>query len=72
MSPMSKKKFDLDRFVESLELDDDLADFEERRPKKKLPYRRCPRCGSDYWQELFTDKRGKVVSCSECESVGYQ
>lgn len=61
-----RKKFDLDKFVESLEMDDEIAEWEAENPKGSRPYRECPRCGSKEWLHLRTNKRGKIVCCTDC------
>lgn len=61
---MSKKKFDVDKFIDDLEADSDLPleDMDSR-------YAECPRCGSDTWDKLiYSKKTGKPNACNECEA----
>lgn len=60
------KKFDVDRFVDELELDEELAGYEDTKPTKKKPYRKCPRCGEREWRHLYTNAKGRVTHCTEC------
>lgn len=69
---MSHKKFDVDKFVDALELDEDLAKFDSvnvsnRRRDRKATYRKCPKCGSRDWQRIYTDDYGKAKACDLCK-----
>ena len=69
---MSRKTFDVDRFIDQLEMDEEIATYELTKPRKQKPYRDCPRCGASDWTQLKTDKRGKAIACSECVDVDNQ
>ncbi len=66
---MSKKKyeFDVDKFIDELTMDDEIADYITGSGEETdLPYRSCPNCGSDDYGYLVTDKFGKPRKCTEC------
>jgi hypothetical protein len=64
-------KFNLDHFLVQLETDEDMALFElSKKPRQKAGvYRRCPRCGTESWKQLYPDERGKDKCCNECEGI---
>lgn len=61
---MDTKKFDLDKFLLELEMDSAASAEEEFMEER---YRECPHCGSETWDKLIYNKRGRVSRCSECE-----
>lgn len=63
------KNFDLDKFLNHLEMDEELALAEVSKPRERVsrPYRPCPRCGTKRWRLLNVDERGKAESCDRCE-----
>lgn len=67
---MSERKFNLNHFLVQLETDEDMALFEmSKKPEDRVGrYRRCPRCGSRSWEQIYPDlKTGKDLCCNECE-----
>lgn len=58
---MAKEKFDLDKFIDSIEAED-LPELDE-----ESRYQECPRCGSETWDKLHYNKRGKISCCNECK-----
>lgn len=58
---MAREKFDLDKFILSLDEDDSFNLDEKER------FTECPRCGSDTWDKLYHTKRGKISHCNECK-----
>lgn len=69
---MAKKPFDVDKFVDALEMDEEIAEFDMSNNKKrdrKGAYRKCPRCGSRSWKRLYTDVRGKAKHCNDCKEI---
>lgn len=54
------KKFDVDKFIDELELEA-LEGFDE-----EARFRECPKCGSDTWDELFYSKAGRIKNCTDC------
>lgn len=68
---MSNKKIDVDRFVDFLEMDDEIAAYDSlglknHKRDSKGAYRKCPRCGSRQWERLFHNDYGKATSCDLC------
>jgi NADH pyrophosphatase NudC (nudix superfamily) len=65
-----KTKFNLDKFINALELDEDmaLADAGKAQRDKGETYRKCPRCGTRKWRILNANNKGKAVSCDKCEN----
>jgi transcription elongation factor Elf1 len=64
------KKFDLEKFTNALELDEELAmaDIHTKdRNSKGVAYRACPRCGSRQWKILNVNELGRAISCDRCE-----
>lgn len=66
---MEKNRFNLDHFLVQLDTDEELALFEmtKKVSERHDRYRRCPRCGSRTWDQIYPDERGKDVCCNECE-----
>lgn len=67
---MEKNKFNLDHFLVQLDTDEELALFEvtKKASERASRYRRCPRCGSRSWEQIYPDtKTGKDLCCNECE-----
>lgn len=64
-----KKSFDVDKFIDALELDEEIAEFDMSNPKRdrKATYRKCPKCGSRSWARLYTDDYGRTLNCDDCK-----
>jgi len=58
---MPKEKFDLDKFLDSLD-ETELPTLDET-----ARFTECPRCGSDTWDKLHYNSRGKINCCNECK-----
>jgi predicted nucleic acid-binding Zn ribbon protein len=57
------KKFSEDDIEGFLDGIDDDPDYESDR------YMNCPRCGSEDWGWLTTNKQGKTVGCDQCRQI---
>jgi NADH pyrophosphatase NudC (nudix superfamily) len=66
----NSKKFDLDKFINHLEMDEELAmaELSNRQRDRKQTYRKCPRCGTRNWQQLYVDERGRSIACDKCDN----
>lgn len=70
---MSHKKFDVDKFVDALELDEEIAasydslGLSNYKRDRKSTYRKCPRCGTRDWQRIYTNDYGKAECCDICK-----
>jgi hypothetical protein len=42
----------------------DIFEIIEEEPR----YTHCPRCGSETWQKLYTNKYGVDTHCDECKA----
>lgn len=64
-----KNNFDLDKFLNHLDMDEDMAMAELSNPQRdrRQTYRKCPRCGTRAWKQLYNDERGKATCCDKCE-----
>lgn len=68
---MRNKKFDVDKFVEEADLsliDTSFWDASGNLEPKIRLSSKCPVCGSIDWWDVKRDRRGRIISCSECDS----
>ena len=70
MSNDGKNNFDLDKFLNHLDMDEELAMAELSNPQRdrRQTFRKCPRCGSRAWKQLYADERGRPTCCNLCET----
>jgi hypothetical protein len=64
-------KFSLDKFLNALDMDEEMALNDATRNDHKVTgqaYRPCPRCGSRRWKILNVNpETGRTESCDRCE-----
>lgn len=68
----NSKRFSLDHFLVQLETDEEMAMYELSDPQRDRtkPFRKCPRCGSGEWKQLYPDSHGVAKCCNDCETIG--
>lgn len=65
-------KFNLEKFLNALELDEDLAlaELSNTERNKDSTFRKCPNCGTRKWKILNANEYGRAISCDKCEKAG--